>query len=483
MSGSAYPGQIYPGEYALAAPQAQSGSVQYTNPYGERAQHKPLYIKWDQQDDLPVIVTPPAFDEDWWQPPVTLAARIQTPTWGESEDFPVRSVFDEIEHVPFTQPALRVGEPPQANDDFPVAAAAFALDESDWSAPFYQKPIVIQPWVVEEEFPVPVSAVPGPDLGAPFPQRARHTTNFIRWDQNDDLPVTVTAAAFEDGEQPFVTSRVPVQIFPQSDDDLPVVSALDESELQPAVPKSLPVHSVQQTDDELPITPGAVIVEENEWNAPFYSKTIIVQPWPVEDDFPTFFSVTPGPSLGAPFPQRLRHTTTFVRWAPHDDLPAPVAAAVPDEIEGPDFPPKIREAEGIMWATDEEIVPPRALDEADWVSPAPVIPVPRVVYLPDEQIPSLTIFGVPEEFYWQHFAPRQIPPFAPLSTADDDIVPQPVPISVEEEYWLIFPPSRSVSQAHIFELVSFEEDVPVLTPPAVARALEWLVRARRRGIR
>jgi hypothetical protein len=330
---------------ASLATSVASNSFQYTEeivpylpvqtqatPSGQRAQHKPIFIKWDQSDDLPVVVTPRAFDEDGWQPPVTVAARIPLPVF-DTEELPSRTVFEEdqpqlvtivpgiplpvfeTEELPVKtvfeedgqlQPVVdsRASLAQQANEELPIAPSVSALEESDWASSFYAKAVVIQPWNVDDDLPALVAPVVGPGLGGSYQQRAQYTIRLTRADQGDDLPITVTPA---------------------------IPDEVDGSGFKTNIPDA--VARASQSDE----------------------------------DFPT--------------------------------LVAPISA-IPDEVEGPDFRPKIKEADGILWATEEEILPQPPQDEVYWQPYFTLQPTAKSIYLPDaEEFPAGNLFPLASEEY------------------------------------------------------------------------------------
>lgn len=96
----------------------------------------------------------------------------------------------------------------------------------------------------------------------------------------------------------------------------------------------------------------------------------------------------------------------------------------------------------------------------------------------DEVFPSIAT----EEGGWE--PPYRIQPNAQslsLAGSDLEIVPQPTPLGIDEIYQITFYVSPEVSKVSMPSFV--ENDVPVLSTPVAASLVEWLVRARRRGVR
>lgn len=206
----------------------------------------------------------------------------------------------------------------------------------------------------------------------------------------------------------------------------------------------------------------------------------------------------------------------------------------------------IPEAEGVFWATDEGSIPGVVADEEYWWRPGVVLAqIPRDVPRGEDEVVTAAAATIAEEDlgatvivqrttakypagyddeipqqattlaeeeYWapartkiepvvvytiahadevfQSIAteeggwepPYRIQPNAQmLALADIEIVPQPTPLNIDESYHLTFYVSRDVYKVSAQFLV--EDDAPILTAPAASSLVEWLVRARRRGIR
>lgn len=252
-----------------------------------------------------------------------------------------------------------------------------------------------------------------------------------------------------------------------------------------------------------------------------------------------------GSMLGT-FGQRARHETRFIKWQQVDELPTAGAPAVALD-EGDWIAPRmaIPEPTGIFWATDEGSIPGVVADEEYWWRPGVVLPqIPRDVPRGEDEVvtvaaaiveedmgvladiarpaakyPAASDDEVPqqattlvEEEYWIPLAtkieplvvytiihadevfqsiateesgwepPYRIQPNAQMLPGGDiEIVPQPTPLNIDESYHLTFYVSPNVYKVSAQFLV--EDDVPALSAPVATSLVEWLVRARRRGVR
>lgn len=251
-----------------------------------------------------------------------------------------------------------------------------------------------------------------------------------------------------------------------------------------------------------------------------------------------------GSMLGT-FGQRGRHETRFIKWQQVDELPTAAAPVALDDVYL--IPPRgvIPEPTGIFWATDEGSIPGVVADEEYWWRTGVVPPqIPRDVPRGEDEvvtvaaaivdedvgilptIPGITVkypagqddeipqqaTTMAEEEYWIPLAtkiepiivytivhadevfqsiateesgwepPYRIQPNAQmLPLADIEIVPQPAPLNIDESYHLTFYVSPNVYKVSAQFLV--EDDAPALSAPVATTLVEWLVRARRRGIR
>lgn len=264
---------------------------------------------------------------------------------------------------------------------------------------------------ITPQIPSETSAYP-----TPIGKRLRHSTEFKRWYQNDDLPVAAAGTP-----------------------------ALDEGYWAPTPAPLVGPNGVFWATDEGSI-PG-VVPQEDYW----------LQDWRI---YPPL-AKTPA-------------------WS-NDDLPVQAAATLVEE----DYWLSIksaREEKRAPYAFVEDDLPVTAttlVEETEWNPYVPRV-LPSFVYLQDEDFPAL--YAIAEEFYWQPNQPKAVPPLATLSVVCDEIVPQPAQLPIDEMYWLTFPRNASLTKLSKFEFL-VEDDYPILTTPATATIVEWLVRARRRGIR
>lgn len=251
-------------------------------------------------------------------------------------------------------------------------------------------------------------------------------------------------------------------------------------------------------------------------------------------------------SMLGTFGQRGRHETRFIKWQQVDELPTAAAPVALDDVYLIPPRGVIPEPNGIFWATDEGSIPGVVPDEEYWWrTGAAISEIPRLsprgedevvtaaaatiaeedlgipASIPrttakypagyDDQIPQQATTLVEEE-YWIPLAvkiepivvytiihadevfpsiaaeeggwepPYRIQPAAQmLPLADIEIVPQPTPLNIDEIYQISFYVSSDVRKVSMPQFV--ENDVPVLSTPVASTLVEWLVRARRRGVR
>jgi hypothetical protein len=250
-------------------------------------------------------------------------------------------------------------------------------------------------------------------------------------------------------------------------------------------------------------------------------------------------------SMPGTFGQRGRHETRFIKWQQVEELPSSATPVALDDGEW--IPPRtvIPEPSIIFLAADEVCVPAAVGEEEYWwhaesalakvpqlaqtgedelVTVAAAIVEEDIGILPgitgitakylaasDDEIPQQAT-TLAEEEYWiplatkiepivgytiihadevfQSIATEEggwEPPYRIQSSpqslpfADIEIVPQPTPLNIDESYHLTFYVSPNVYKVSAQFLV--EDDAPALSAPVTTTLVEWLVRARRRGVR
>ena len=279
-----------------------------------------------------------------------------------------------------------------------------------------------------------------------YGQRARHQTQFVRWYQNDDLPVAAAATpALDDGG--WSQWRPPLA-SPNG-----IIWATDEGSIPAAVPEedywwkaervsSLPAKPLAWAEDDLPVAAGVTpALDEGEWRAQFQQS-----------------------------PPQVRI------WSAEDDLPVQAAATLVEEEYALALPAAMAEPKALPVITTDEIFPSVVVVvEEDYqleFRRTSKDQSKAVAFLSDDEIgPSV----VEEEYSYQPPVQR----VAPVSrvSVDEEIVPQPAPLAVEDEYWLTFTLGPSVAKVTILNPV--EDDLPELSAPTPAPEPEFVYRGHR----
>lgn len=369
----------------------------------------------------------------------------------------------------------------------PRAAAAAVLGVAiATSGSFLQQDEVV-PWVGVEAAPTTQSMA----------QRVRATTTFLRWDQAEELPA---AAALEEEYQlslvvrptlivapllgeadelqsgleevegaSLVALRVNPQLAPPwaPDDELsrgPVIEEEYAPELRLVVARTAP--QVLVADEEV-VAAASFSIEETDWQPaatlPLQTKSFVYLP---DSDEPAGFTAASAVSpdaAGAPYGQRLRHAAVIKAWGGTDDFAIPAAPGVPDE-EIWTWQPAALQAVlrvtlqlQVLWAPGDDLVTPAVpavpADEPWTELPAPKVDLTGIIWATDEEIiPQLNL----QESDWQVDVPPLARAVVFLPAAGDEIVPQPTPLHVNEEYWYL--PATALLPVHMLDLTGAELD-------------------------
>ena len=288
---------------------------------------------------------------------------------------------------------------------------------------------------------VPQAVSVSGQAGSAYGARLRHTTLFLQQPATDELPAQAATPVFEDDtwkaywRTPEVVSYgfgsnedfvpAPATFAPDEDywfglrarlvDALVVVPAstdeigtpattlgVDETESQPIPPKEKDPTGIFWATGDSGI-PAVAVAEEDYWWRPWWLPTKIQSIVSVDDD------IVPQPvggggsvaGLETCYGQRLQHSTVFLRWPANDEFPPQSATIV---------------------------------EESDWQQQ--VVAKPRVQQLPrvDDDLPVTPVAIIVEDDPWlapqvARDAIRVQPP-----SSDEEIVPQPAPLNVEDEY-------------------------------------------------
>jgi len=363
-----------------------------------------------------------------------------------------------------------------------IAGAAAALSASVAIANGFNRP-------ADEIIPYQPSDVGS--YSVPYGQRARQTTLFVRWSQGDELP-TAAVPVLEEGEwlpRPYQTP--PKTQLWSGEDDLPVVSAFeDDSGWRQQAYEAAKFIRVWTGDDDLPFT-AAPALDDGDWALPASRAVVppLVQVWNERDELPvsTVFEEGEWLSLLAAPGVKVQQP-----WLGDDDLPVS-AAAQPALDDAWQSQYVIQQAPRLVpvWIVEDELPRTTVFEDDGWQQPATVIPRVQGLAWVDDGLPVTPAATIVEEEYWlvlerskdairaQAFSstdellpsvvdetywyqsPWQRVPIVVLVVVDEQIVPQPAPISVDEAYWLTFPSSPDLWKLHRLELI--EDDFPKLS--------------------
>jgi hypothetical protein len=411
-------------------PQGSSEAVSFQTGT-QRLQYSPGFIKWDQTEELPSAAAPSALEEGEWlslaSPPLASISQL----WAAEDELPLApddSYWWRGEQVQ-TQDAKSAS---WADDELPVAQVSI-VDEGDWALPV----------------PLVLAAKWAPDWA------------------NDELPAVTLLTIEESDWQVFVPAALrPIIFTPDPGDDAVPAAVQVPSEVasyQAATQRAQSSTQFLKWDqpDELAVTP--LTIDETEWQVevPALLRPIVFTP-AVGDDV-----VPPGPVIPAEVsfqaaPQRLQYSISFIKWDQPDEIPQGIDDGEWQEIHF------IQDAiSAPYWEHTDEVAitpTPGVYEEDSWQVYTPLPEPKRFLHLPDPDDPGP--IALPEEEYWQPFAPQ--PVRAPtLFVADDEIVPQPQPLHVEDEYWW----SPSFVPFVLVQRVPYDDEAwpSGIKPPSVIR--------------
>lgn len=535
--------------------------------HSRRAQVEPVFIAWAQGDELPQAPTPTALHEPEFIP----WSKIEAPVaWlPPSDDFAAPKFEEESWSAPFVVPQIAAA-PTWSQDDLPVAAPPPpALEESEYlsasSAPVpfvqintwgdgefalatvFEDAAWVRPeWVIpqpvlqvfdaQDEAPTQAAEAPGDFYGQPYSQRARVDPVFIAWAQGDVLPQQAAPLAVD--EEPWkpataIDDRITSIVWATNEDALQA-PALDDGAWSlpvtvratpfptrhfyqdeittPAAPLGIdvdpwvttpvilePAKWVQYHDELRPTPAPPLQVDDSEWVrfGPVLSSADGII-WASDDDIAPAFAPEDStwfrPTWSIPQPIRahwhqddplpvaaaplgidvdpwVRATVVLepAKWLAHlDELIVPPAA--PLQVEDDAWWPQVsrqKEADGIIWATDDDIAPAFAAEDVVGWPLFPTAPLARpfttAFSQQEDGLPRQTVF---EDDSWQPIVP---PPVAaqPIYLIDAEVFTEPVPLHVNDDYWLDWPAVASTPAPIPTLPYPVEEEFPELVAPVV----------------
>lgn len=274
-------------------------------------------------------------------------------------------------------------------------------------------------------------------------------------------------------------AKIPVAFT--ADDDIVPVTTFEEVELQQYVVVPVAARQVLSADEEIVPQATPLNIDEDYYQQPaadpFSVRIVSIQ--------------TGGSPLLATFnpdeDYELQRTFQWkARWyalSPDEEITSVAATGFADEDYQVDMQARIGPVFYILPATDDDL--PITTADAGVSSPLSFGQRARhgigfKRWESTEELPFSAGTLSIEEADWQAPQPA-IPAAKSLLTVDEEIVPQPVPLNIDEFYKLNLYVSPEVYKVSVPIFV--ENDVPILIAPAVTSLVEWLVRARRRGVR
>lgn len=366
----------------------------------------PIY--W-ADEDLPFTAPVEEYD---WQPFSALKVPIQWVQYLDEGELP-RIAEDEYEW----RPAVRLPGPvwigPQETDEW-VPAPTTIADEYEWNLlTFAQPPPKPQPSSHADEGVGLYGAADELYWQAPGVIAAQ--PKITLWALEDDLPPQTTTQI--DDEYWFNPAYDPVVIqlvyWPErgAAGATPLASAPPDEEYRFELKRGPidPIRGPHIADDEPIVTAATPIAFEEDW-VTFRPKIVGLYPEPIraDEEIPTAVYPTEGsPGAGS---LRAHIKPLHLRWYVQEELPVFVAPQV----------------------TEDDV----------WVVFAPLPVPPKFAYIPDgAEDPAGNLFSQPEEYYWQP-AKIQPPTFvAPFWQVDDEWVPPPPPLAIDESEWNVYTPT------------------------------------------
>lgn len=265
---------------------------------------------------------------------------------------------------------------------------------------------------------------------APYGQRARSTTLFIKWNQTDELPFVSAAPALDDLGWTPPPAAIPEAggiIWATADDGIPGVVIDDDYWLR-FEPVYTPIPRLIAIDEELPTAQAQTIVEEELW-LPARGQNFAPQFYtnPSQDELPvsTVFEEDVRPVAN------VANVVQSYAQPAEDELPTPPVTILEEETVFSTA--KIEPIGQYLITQPDEIFPAVVIEEGEWVAP----------FKPQPDGLAFSLVGT-----------------------EPEIVPQPTPLNVEEDYQYTM-----LTSAEVFKIslpVFVEEDSPELsTPPVV----------------
>jgi len=344
---------------------------------------QPLPVVFAADEQIVPQPAPPALDEGAWTPPRVLASTIFSRTWSIADDLPTR------------------------------------VDQDYW----WQAPqsvtlrIQLQPWADEETVPQPVVIALEDDYWFALQAQVEAPRVALGQAQDDIVQAPAPFVPVEDYWLRFHTD--PVEI---------VVLASPPGAGTPQPP------------------PGAFVPVEYYWHNPrTFSPPAVVRVFSANEEIVPQ-GATGGAGAGA-YGSRVVVNARIIRWSGTGDdiVPQPAPLQIVESDWQVYTPP--RAAPKPLYLPDPEQVPAGSLvaapvvTEDDWQVYVPPLQAAKPLYLPDpEEVPAGSLSAIPSEEYWQPAKPQPPVLVAKLWAEDDQIVPQPAPITIDESDWNVYTP-------------------------------------------
>jgi hypothetical protein len=426
----------------------------------------PVPLAFFCDDDIvPQAAPPAALEESEWRAPIVVVAGpvISGPVW--DDQIPSRLLEEEYS---WTQPypkLVPIAQPSFADDVVVQQPVEVVTVEDYWLRLFSIDPPIVGLYAPDpEEIPAGQLVSALDDTLSSITQLARPAPTATLWSVGDDI---VPQGAFSPDEDYWLrlvadpTSVVIVDFERGAGGPGTIELPVDEQywftlrhQVAPVIFKAF------GADDEITQAAVPLPVDEMYWfTLQPQPRPLIFKAFSAEDEIPQ--SQQGGESTGA-FNQRATEFSTLVLWPSIDDLP-PQAPLNIVESDWQVYTPSWLLPKPIYLPDPEELpaLSSPLLDEGEWMPSAPSWRG-AFLYLPDpEEYPVL--YGIANEQYWQPFTPQPPTLVAQLWEVGDDIVPQPAPITIEEEDWRVYTPPLVAAQP--LYLPDADEWPELVTPP------------------
>lgn len=319
----------------------------------------------------------------------------------------------------------------------------------------------------------------------PYTQRAQVKPVFVSWAQGEELPqqAAPTAGLEESLFVPFsVKSEISLPaLWPDE-----TISRIQVEESQwdsPFTVPQIPVTPIWEHQDEFPQIPVTPALEESEFVGAPVVQPPVLDLWLAQDEI--FTGTIDWSEWEA---SRFPPEPSLSLWNAQDEVGTPLPAFTPSEEDWAFSHLWKDDANGIIWATDEDIAPAFAVEEiewgAEWLIPQPFLevyqaqddrPTPAatpqsgggVVYdeisifrwYQEDDLPiQATPLGVDEEPWktpWVVLEPAKW-----LDSPDELIVPQPTPLAAEDDTWLAHSTLNRAASPEVIVWVTDDEYLP-----------------------